>query len=55
MTLRTVAELSTSPDSRDSVREPTGCSIADVALHQHPQQPLRTLVEGSSFVSCGHG
>ena len=54
MTLRTVAELSASPDSRDSVREPTGCAVADVALHQHPQQPLRALVQDILFAFCCH-
>ena len=54
MTLRTVAELSCSPDSRDSAREPTGCAVADIALDQHPQQALRPLVQSLVFASACH-
>ena len=38
MTLRMVAELRLSPDSRDSDARADGLAVADIAFDEHPQQ-----------------
>ena len=45
MTLRTVAALRFSPESRDRRARPDGLAFADVAFDQHAQQVLGALVQ----------
>jgi hypothetical protein len=40
-----VAGDSSSVEKRDSAREPTGCPLGDVALHQDLEQVLRAFAE----------
>ena len=50
MTLRMVAGDSSRPDARDSVREPTGWPVGDVALDQRFEQQLGTIIEHESIL-----
>ena len=45
MTLRTVAELSDQPRIARQGARAHRLAVADIALHQHPQQSLRALVQ----------